>query len=224
MMSEEDKMRMELQRMQRRADEVTDESLDSTRRILRVAEETQDVGIKTLVMLDEQGEKLDRVEETLDDINAEMRVAEKNLTGLEKFCGLCICSCKKRKNFEKTEEYKKGFGNREDGRNRNPGTWNREDGRNRNPGTNGGAVAGGSSEPSKGGYIQRVTNDAREDEMDENLGQVAGIIGNLKAMAVDMGTELDSHNVKIDRITDKTNANESRIESANQRARDILRK
>ncbi len=33
--------------------------------------------------------------------------------------------------------------------------------------------------------------------------QVAGIIGNLKAMAVDMGTELDSHNVKIDRITDK---------------------
>merc|ERR1719378_1106983 len=162
-------------------------------------------------MLDEQGEKLDRVEETLDDINAEMRVAEKNLTGLEKFCGLCICSCKKRKNFEKTEEYKKGFGNREDGRNRNPGT-------------NGGAVAGGSSEPSKGGYIQRVTNDAREDEMDENLGQVAGIIGNLKAMAVDMGTELDSHNVKIDRITDKTNANESRIESANQRARDILRK
>lgn len=51
-------------------------------------------------MLDEQGEKLDRVEETLDDINAEMRVAEKNLTGLEKFCGLCICSCKKLVKFK----------------------------------------------------------------------------------------------------------------------------
>lgn len=63
------------------------------------------------------------------------------------FCGFLLISTLqlflRRKNFEKTEEYKKGFGNREDGRNRNPGT------------SNGGAVAGGSSEPSKGGYIQR---------------------------------------------------------------------
>ena len=46
-------------------------------------------------MLDEQGEKLDRVDETLDNINADMREAEKNLTGMEKFCGLCICGCKR---------------------------------------------------------------------------------------------------------------------------------
>ena len=53
--------------------------------------QTQDVGIKTLVMLDEQGEQLDRVEDTLDDINVDMREAERNLTNLEKCCGLCIC-------------------------------------------------------------------------------------------------------------------------------------
>ena len=57
--------------------------------------QTQDIGIKTLVELDEQGEKLERIEETLDNINADMKEAEKNLTGLEKFCGLCICSCKR---------------------------------------------------------------------------------------------------------------------------------
>lgn len=45
--------------------------------------------------LDEQGEKLNRIEENLDTINADMKEAEKNLTGLEKFCGLCACSCKK---------------------------------------------------------------------------------------------------------------------------------
>lgn len=56
---------------------------------------TQDIGIKTLVELDEQGEKLDRIDENLDNINADMKVAEKNLTGLEKLCGLCICSCKR---------------------------------------------------------------------------------------------------------------------------------
>lgn len=41
--------------------------------------------------LDEQGEQLDRVEENLDQINVDMREAERNLTGLEKCCGLCVC-------------------------------------------------------------------------------------------------------------------------------------
>ena len=52
---------------------------------------TQDVGIRTLVMLDEQGEQLDRIEDTLDVINVDMKEAEKNLTNLEKCCGLCVC-------------------------------------------------------------------------------------------------------------------------------------
>lgn len=210
-MSEEDRMRMELQRMQQKADEVTDESLEATRRILRTAEETQDIGIKTLVELDEQGEKLDRIDENLDVINSDMREAEKNLTGLEKFCGLCICSCKRRKKFEKTEEYRRAYGKRDD-----PRAPNSAGGK-----TNG---AQGRSEPEQGGYIQRVTNDAREDEMDDNLGQVSGIVGNLKAMATDMGETLDRHNEKIDIISDKTIANEARIEDANSRARNILRK
>jgi len=53
------------------------------------------VGIKTLVALDEQGEQLDRVEENLDQINVDMKEAERNLTGLEKCCGLCVCPWKR---------------------------------------------------------------------------------------------------------------------------------
>lgn len=49
----------------------------------------------------------------------------------------------------------------------------------------------------------RITNDAREDEMEENLDAVGSIIGNLKNMAVDMGSEIDKQNKQIDRITDK---------------------
>jgi len=59
--------------------------------------------------------------------------------------------------------------------------------------------------------------------MDDNLGEVAGIVGNLKAMAIDMGSEIDTQNKQIDRMTDKTNANEIRIDHANQRAEQILR-
>jgi len=207
MASDEDRMRMELQSMQRKADEVTDESLESTRRILRMAEETQDTGIKTLVALDEQGEKLNRIEENLDEINDGMKEAEKNLTGLEKFCGLCVCRCRKRGNFEKSDEYRKAYGKND-----------KEDRVDRSqPG-------GSGNNAPKGGYIKRINqDDAREDEMDDNLGEVAGIVGNLKAMAIDMGSEIDTQNKQIDRMTDKTNANEIRIDHANQRAEQILR-
>ncbi len=49
----------------------------------------------------------------------------------------------------------------------------------------------------------RITNDAREDEMEENLDAVGSIIGNLKTMAIDMGSEIDKQNKQIDNITAK---------------------
>ena len=42
--------------------------------------------------------------------------------------------------------------------------------------------------------------------MEENLDAVGSIIGNLKNMAVDMGSEIDKQNIQIDRITDKVRA------------------
>ena len=39
--------------------------------------------------------------------------------------------------------------------------------------------------------------------MEENLGAVGSIIGNLKTMALDMGNEIDRQNVQIDNITEK---------------------
>ncbi len=58
--------------------------------MLLLCEESKEAGIKTLVMLDEQGEQLDRIEEGADKINQDMKEAEKNLEGLEKCCGLCV--------------------------------------------------------------------------------------------------------------------------------------
>lgn len=56
-------------------------------------------------------------------------------------------------------------------------------------------------------YWDRITNDAREDEMDENLTQVGNILGNLKNMALDMGNEIDAQNKQIDRINVKVSVN-----------------
>ena len=46
----------------------------------------------------------------------------------------------------------------------------------------------------------RITNDAREDEMEDNMGQVGSMLGNLKDMASTMGEEIDRQNRQIDKI------------------------
>ncbi|GCC38384.1 hypothetical protein chiPu_0016898 [Chiloscyllium punctatum] len=148
--------------MQRCADQITDESLESTRRMLQLVEESKDAGIRTLVMLDEQGEQLERIEEGMDQINKDMKEAEKNLSDLGKCCGLCSCPCNK------------------------------------------------------------VTEDARENEMEENLDQVGSIIGNLRHMALDMSNEIGSQNAQIDRIVVKGDMNKARIDEANKHATKML--
>ncbi|KAI4801470.1 hypothetical protein KUCAC02_019365 [Chaenocephalus aceratus] len=178
-MAEDADMRNELSDMQQRADQLADESLESTRRMLQLVEESKDAGIRTLVMLDEQGEQLERIEEGMDQINKDMKDAEKNLNDLGKFCGLCSGPCNKMKVDEREQM----------------------------------AISGG--------FIRRVTEDARENEMDENLEQVGGIIGNLRHMALDMGNEIDTQNRQIDRIMDKADSNKTRIDEANQRATKI---
>lgn len=55
------------------------------------------------------------------------------------------------------------------------------------------------------GYISKITGDARETEMEDNMGQVNTMIGNLRNMAIDMGSELENQNRQIDRINRKVN-------------------
>ncbi|XP_034250414.1 synaptosomal-associated protein 25 isoform X3 [Thrips palmi] len=198
--------RTELQELQLKAGQVTDESLESTRRMLMLCEESHEVGMRSLVMLDEQGEQLDRIEEGMDQINADMKEAEKNLTGMEKCCGICVLPCNKSASFKEDEGTWKG---NDDGKVVNNQPQRVMDDRN--------------GLGPQAGYIGKITNDAREDEMEENMGQVNTMIGNLRNMALDMGSELQNQNSQIDRINRKGESNESRIAVANQRAHDLLK-
>ncbi|XP_007173661.1 synaptosomal-associated protein 23 isoform X1 [Balaenoptera ricei] len=212
--------------IQLRANQVTDESLESTRRILGLAIESQDAGIKTITTLDEQGEQLKRVEEGMDQINKDMREAEKTLTELNKCCGLCVCPCNRfsdvgcfyetrRKNFESSKAYKATWG---DGGDNSPSNVvSKQPGRVTN-GQPQQATTGAAS----GGYIKRITNDAREDEMEDNLTQVGSILGNLKNMALDIGNEIEAQNRQIERITEKADTNKDRIDNANARAKKLI--
>ena len=50
--------------IQRQINERTNDSVESTRRMVGLVAESQEVGTNTMIMLDEQGEQLNRVEVT----------------------------------------------------------------------------------------------------------------------------------------------------------------
>ncbi|XP_061538680.1 SNARE_SNAP25N and SNARE_SNAP23C domain-containing protein isoform X1 [Phycodurus eques] len=201
----------EQEELQRRANQVTEESLESTRRMMQLVEESKDAGIRALVMLDEQGEQLERVEEGLDQINADMKEAEKNLTDLAKCCGLCACD--KPKALEESGAYKAVWG----GGSGHDGVMSDQPASSR--------VADEREQMiMSGGYIRRVTRDAREDEMNDNLAHVGSIVGNLRCMALDMGNEIDTQNVQIERVRGKAILNVARIGTAKQKANNLIKK
>ena len=80
---------------QSQANMVMDQSRDATRRMLSIMHETEDTGARTMEMLDEQGEQLNRIEDGMDTINKDMKEAERHLTQLEKCCGCCTCPWQK---------------------------------------------------------------------------------------------------------------------------------
>lgn len=196
--------RTELEELQIRSNQVTDDSLESTRRMLALCEEGKEAGIRTLVALDDQGEQLERIEENMDKIRADMMDAEKALSGMEKCCGICVLPWKKNNAFKEDEGAWKGEG---DGKVVNNQPQRIMDGQ----------------QMMASGYIGKITNDAREDEMEENMGQVNTMIGNLRNMAIDMSSELDNQNRMIDRINTKGESNETRIAVANERAHQLLK-
>jgi synaptosomal-associated protein 25 len=171
--------------------------------MLALCEESKEAGIRTLVALDDQGEQLDHIESGMTQINEDMRQAEKNLEGMEKCCGLCVLP------------WKKGGGFKEDA-----GTWK---------GNDDGKIVNNQPQrvmqdvPAYGGYIGKITNDAREEEMENNMGQVSTMVGNLRNMAIDMGSEIESQNRQIDRVTARAASNEVRISAANERAGKLLK-
>ena len=200
-------------RQQSYADRTTDQSLESTRRMVRLTHETTQIGVDTMVALDEQEEKLDRIEEGLDDIHAGLKQSERTLNQMERCCGFCLCP---------------GSGNKFS--RRNLGAYRRLD-----------VDAGGeeserliTEQPTSGGrsrraqqggqFVQRITNDAREDEMDENLGQVSNMLDGLRDMAVDMGDTLERQNDTLDRVTRKAEHNDSHLASVNKQSKRVLRK
>ncbi len=149
----EDMSEDERHNLDQRIDHVTNESLDATRRIRGIAEETNQIGVDTLITLNEQGEQLDNTERRLDEINVDLKQTDKHLSEIEKCCGCCACVCCAPSNIQKNKHYKKVYGKK---------AQHMDDVVGDQPMSSGGRQA-------QGPYIKRITDDDREDEMEDNL-------------------------------------------------------
>ncbi|CAF3830144.1 unnamed protein product [Rotaria sp. Silwood1] len=197
-----------LDAIHKQINKTTNESLESTRRTVGLVIESQEAGTHTMTMLHEQGEHLNRVEDGLGNIHAEMTEAEKNLTNLQKCCGLCVLPWKRtHRTYGSFEKRNKTYSSEKS-------PIKTIEPRHRKAADDG---------MPKTGYITRITNDGREIEMDNNLQVVGNHLDNLKNIAVDMGHTLIHQNEQIQHITDKTNVGIERIDAANVEAKDLLR-
>nr|XP_055172522.1 synaptosomal-associated protein 23-like [Nyctereutes procyonoides] len=66
--------------------------------------------------------------------------------------------------------------------------------------------------------IQLRSNDARDDEIEENLTQVGSVLGHWKNKALDMGNGVEATDPQIDWITEKAGINKDHIDFASARA------
>jgi hypothetical protein len=201
----ENGQRNDLEGYQQQINQTTDQSLESTQRILRMAADTEEIGIQTASALRAQGEQLNRVEEGLDTIASDLKEAEKALSGMERCCGVITCPGSK----PKVAKY-------------DPNAWKDS--------SNGKVVNGqplksinrnGGSVPD-GPFVNKITGDAREDEMEENLAEVGNILGNLRNLALDMGNEIDSSSAMISRIEKKAEVVDIKTRSAAARTQKLL--
>jgi hypothetical protein len=138
-----------------------------------------------------------------------MTEAEKNLDNLNKCCGLCVLP------WQRIRRAHRPFTNSNTTSSSETSSPTIIEPKLR--------MAGDEGMPTKG-YINRVTNDDREEEMDDNLQLVGSYLGNLKNMALDMGDTIVKQNKQIDRIADKSEAGVNRVESANKQAQILIRR
>jgi synaptosomal-associated protein 25 len=140
-----------------------------------------------------------------------MNEAERNLTNLQKCCGICVLPWNRvnRKHRPLNSSTTTSTGKSSPTTTAEPKLRMTGD------------EAGGMPTT---GYVTRITNDDRETEMDDNLQLVHSYLGNLKNIALDMNDTITNQNGQIERITHKTDVGNDRVTAANKQTQAILRK
>ncbi|TFK75733.1 hypothetical protein BDN72DRAFT_954882 [Pluteus cervinus] len=203
---------------------VKQESVNSTRNALRLAQEAEETGRNTLLRLGDQSEKLANTERHLDvskghnaraaDHAGELKQLNRSIfrpvITFNKESKRAAQESKIQQRYEdEREEREKAMVDVRESQNRigRAAGYGRDDG---DDGFNGGGPqprgqrsAQQVEQRKRFQFEKSTSDDEMEDELDGNLDEISAATKRLKALGMAMGQELDSQNVRIDRLGQK---------------------
>lgn len=179
-------------------------------------EESRDAGAAALMALNHQGHQLNQIESDLEVIDGQVGKTEKIVTRMERCCCYDLCCCCKNNPEDEEED---GVTWKKDGNSVSLFKSQAQLDKSYNDYTSGYSLASSFS----GGLVNRVTNDFREDEMESNLQDAAGMIGVLRNMALDQGTTVGQQNEQITRINEKAVSDEHKMKGVTKRMENLLK-
>ncbi|KAI4314096.1 hypothetical protein L6164_027034 [Bauhinia variegata] len=189
----------------------SEETTKTVNNCLRIAEDIRGDATRTLDMLHQQGEQINRTHNMVVETEKDLSKGEKLLNNLG---GMFSMPWKPKKTKEiqgpviTPDNSKKSGKNKED--REKLGLAPAPKGKS--------APATPQNEPAD--VYQKV--DMEKAKQDDALSDLSDILGDLKGMAIDMGTELERQNKALDHLSDDVDEMNSRVKGANQRARKLL--
>ncbi|XP_027362778.1 putative SNAP25 homologous protein SNAP30 [Abrus precatorius] len=212
-----DKNSLESKSVQELEDYAVSKAEDTTKSVnncLRIAEDIREDATRTLDMLHQQGEQITRTHNMVVETEKDLSRGEKLLNNLG---GMFSKPWKPKKTREiqgpvitPDNPSKKNIANKED--REKLGLSPMPKGRS--------APTTPPNEPANA--YQKV--DVEKAKQDDALSDLSDILGDLKGMAIGMGTELDRQNKALDNLSDDVDELNSRVKGANQRARKLVGK
>ncbi|KAL5207249.1 hypothetical protein ABZP36_031684 [Zizania latifolia] len=189
-----------------------EETTDALGGCLRIAENIREDAANTLVTLNKQGQQISRTHEKAVDIDQDLTKSESLLGSLGGFFS-------KPWKPKKTRQIKgPALVSRDDSFKKKASRIEQRDKLGLSP--RGKSNSRSYAEPTTA--MEKV--EVEKQKQDDALDDLSGVLGQLKGMAVDMGSELDRQNKALDDLQDDVDELNSRVKGANQRARKLVSK
>ncbi|KAK4403094.1 putative SNAP25 homologous protein SNAP30 [Sesamum angolense] len=185
-----------------------EETTKSVNKCLKIAEDIRQDATRTLDTLHEQGEQIHRTHVMAANMDKDLSKGEKLLNNLGE-CFQCLGSQRRRRPSQ-ARKHDNDRGKRGTAEEREKlGLSNKGKGSRTPP-------------PEPTNALQKI--DVEKSKQDDGLNDLSDILGELKGMAVDMGSELDRQNKALDDLQEDVDELNSRVKGANRRAQKLIEK
>ncbi|KAJ0037480.1 hypothetical protein Pint_23532 [Pistacia integerrima] len=190
-----------------------EETTNTTKNCLRIAEDIRGDATKTLEMLHHQGDQIHRTHEMAAATDKDLSKGEKLLNDLG---GMFSKTWKPKK----TRDITGPLTTPDQPSKRSENYLEQREKLGIPPAAGGRTASRTPSEPTNA--MKKV--ELEKEKQDDALSDLSNILGDLKGMAADMGSELDRQNKSLDHLSDDVDELNSRVKDANQRTRRLLGK